>query len=339
MPSRVVVTGPWLLPGWDEALRAAGCDIVCGPPIDDAPATPLAETELAALCHDADAILVSTRERITDAVLDAAPRLRIVAKATIGVERIDIDAATRRGVVVVNSPAPENIIGLAEATVGLVVALAKRLLEKEARIRAGGWRDAATDGVVLAGRTVGIVGLGRVGAGVARRLAGWDVSLFASDPYIPAERFEALGVRPANLKELLSASDVVTLHVPLTDETRSMIGHRELENMRDGAMLVNTSRGPVLDEAAVADALLSGHLGAAALDVFVDEPLPPDSPLRRVPRDRLLLTPHSIGSSLASRGTGTKMAVQAILDALAGRVPDNVVNAEVVGVWRGRYSA
>lgn len=332
----MVVTGPWTLPDWDEELRSAGCEVICGPSIDEAPSSPLSEDELVRLCSGADAILVSTRERITPAVLDAAPALRIVAKATIGVERIDLDAATERGVLVVNSPAPENIIGLAEATVGLVVALAKRLIEKERRVRAGGWRDASTDGLVLAGRTLGIIGVGRVGEAVARRLRGWEMRVIGFDPYIPDDRFQAAGVERVERSELLREADVVTIHVPLTPETRGFMGRNELAQMRPGALLVNTSRGPVLDEVALVEALASGQIGGAALDVFAEEPLPAESPLREVSRHHLLLTPHSIGSSHASRGTGTRMAVSAILAALHGRVPENVVNPGVVARWLSR---
>lgn len=332
----MVVTGPWLLPGWDGDLRAAGCEVVCGPSIDEAPSSPLSEEELARLCSGADAILVSTRERITPAVLDAAPALRVVAKATIGVERIDRHAATDRGVLVVNSPAPENIIGLAEATVGLLVGLAKRLIEKESRVRTGGWRDHSTDGLVLAGHTLGIIGLGRVGSGVARRIQGWEMQVIGFDPYVADDRFHAAGVQRVERAELLRQADLVTIHVPLTPETRGFIGRDELALMRPGAYLVNTSRGQILDETALVEALASGHLGGAALDVFEKEPLPAESPLRGVSRERLLLTPHSIGSSHASRRTGTRMAVHAILAALDGRVPENVVNPEAVPRWLSR---
>lgn len=337
VPPRVVATGPWLETGWDAPLRAAGCSVVAGPSIDERPGDRLDESALRELCAGADAILVSSRDHLTGSAMDAAPRLRVVAKATIGVERIDLAGATERGVLVVNSPAPENFVGLAEATVGLIVALAKRLLAKETRIVSGGWRDASTDGLVLAGRTVGIVGLGRVGSRVARRLAGWEVDLIGYDPYIPAERFDDLGVHAVTWRELVERSDVLTLHVPLTAETRGMVSAAELARLPDGALLVNTSRGPVVDESAVAEALMGGSLGAAALDVFEEEPLPSDSPLRLVPRERLLLTPHSIGSSRASRASGTRMATSAILAALTGRVPQHVVNPEAVDRWRGRW--
>lgn len=335
----VVVTGPWSDPGWEAPLLDAGVRLVLGPSIDERPAAPIDEIALCDLVSDGDAVLVSSRERITARILDAAPSLRLVAKATIGVERIDVDAATARGILVVNSPAPENVVGLAEATVGLIVALAKQLLVKEQRIRDGGWRDATTDGVVLAEKTVGIIGLGRVGGGVARRLAGWDVQVLACDPYITPDRFTTVGARQVDLPTLLAEADVVTLHVPLTAETRGMIGDAALSSMRAGAFLVNTSRGPVLDQAAVARALQDGRLGGAALDVFEHEPLPADDPIRTVARDRLLLTPHAIGSSRGSRGTGTRMAIAAILDALAGRVPPNVLNPDAIRAWRGRFGS
>lgn len=289
------------------------------------------------MCAGADAVLVSSRERVTDTVLERASRLRIMAKATIGVERIDVGAATSRGILVVNSPAPENIIGVAEATVGLIVALAKGLLEKEARLRGGGWRDASTDGVLVAGKRIGLVGLGRVGAAVAQRLAGWGADLVAADPYIPDSRFRQVGVQRTHLSELLATSDVVTIHVPLTHETRGFIGEAQLASMGRNALLVNTSRGQVLDEASLVNALDTGRLAGAALDVFENEPLPPDSPLRTVRREVLILTPHSLGSSRASRGTGTRMAISAILAALNNEIPDHVVNPEVLTRWRERW--
>ena len=335
---RVVATGPWEIAGWDDDLRAGRCAVVTGPSIDQSPGATLGTEGVAALCRGADAILASTRDWITDDVLEAAPELRIVAKATIGVEKIDVQAATRRTVLVVNSPAPENFTGLAEATIGLIVALAKRLLEKEARLRGGAWRDAATDGTVLASRTIGIVGLGRVGSAVARRLRGWDVRVIASDPYLDHGLFEEVGAESVDLVTLLEQADAVTLHVPLTPQTDTMVGPPELARMRAGALLINTSRGRVIDENAVIAALERGSLGGAALDVFTDEPLPSSSPLRSVGRERLILTPHSIGSSLASRTTGTRMAVRAILATLAGSVPENVVNPEVVPAWSRRWA-
>ena len=337
-PPRVVATGPWDAPGWEAPLVDAGCDVVCGPSIDRDPVAALSEASLIELCRASDAILASTRDYITGAVLDAAPNLRLVAKATIGVEKIDVAAATARGVLVANSPAPENIIGLAEATVGLMVALAKGLLEKEDRLRRGRWRDHSTDGVVLAGRSIGIVGLGRVGSAVARRLAGWDATLVGYDPYVSDADFDTAGVTRMGLSQLLSTVDLMTLHVPLTDETRGMIGPAEFARLRRGAFLVNTSRGPVIDESAFIAALSKGHLAGAALDVFDEEPLPMTSPLRSIDRRSLVLTPHSIGSSWVSRGTGTGMAVHAILSALSGVVPSNVLNPEVTPEWRSRWT-
>ena len=337
-PPKVVATGPWDAPGWEAPLVHAGCDVLCGPSIDRDPAAALSEASLVDLCRNSDAILASTRDYITGAVLDAAPHLRLVAKATIGIEKIDVAAATARGVLVANSPAPENITGLAEATVGLIVALAKGLLEKEDRLRRGRWRDHSTDGVVLAGRSIGIVGLGRVGSAVARRLAGWDATLVGYDPYVNDAHFDNAGVTRMGLSQLLSTVDVVTLHVPLTDETRGMIGPAEFARLHRGAFLVNTSRGPVIDDSAFIAALSKGHLAGAALDVFEEEPLPMTSALRSIDRRSLILTPHSIGSSQGSRGTGTGMAVNAILSALRGVVPSNVLNPEVIPAWQGRWT-
>jgi len=182
---RVVASGPWDDdPGWQAALEEAGCEVLLGRSFDRFPGQPYSEDELIDLFSGADAVLVSTRERVTRRVLEACPRLRIVAKATIGVERIDLEAAGALGILVVNSPAPENFLGMAEATVGLILALAKRLIANQRRLREGRWKQTDSLGALLTGQTIGIVGLGRIGSNVARRLTGWDVRLLAADPYV-----------------------------------------------------------------------------------------------------------------------------------------------------------
>lgn len=336
---KVVATGPWEgLPGWQAPLEAAGCEVVLGRSFDSFPEQPYTEDELIELLQDADAAIVSTRERITTRLLANCPQLKVVAKTTIGIDNIDLVAATDSGVMVVNSPAPENYLGVAEATVGLMLALVKRLPANHRRLRENLWKDAANLGTLLAGQTVGILGLGRIGANVARRLSGWDARLLTADPYVDPAVALAVGAKMVPLDELVRESDVLTIHVALTRETRHIIGEEQLRTMKPSAYLVNTSRGGVVDEAALAWALQEGRIAGAALDVFESEPLPPENSLRRLDPDRVILTPHCIGNNLALRQTGTRMAVENVLRVLQGKHPENLKTPTVTEVWKERHA-
>ncbi len=337
---RVVAAGPWEDDaGWEAGLEDAGCEVVLGRSFERFPGQPYSEDELIDLFKDADAVLVSTREKVTRRVLEACPHLKIVAKATIGVERIDLGAAADLGILVVNSPAPENFLGMAEATIGLMVALAKRLIANQRHLREGRWKHAESLGTLLLGQTIGIVGLGRIGSNVARRLTGWGVRLLAADPYVEPARAFAVGAELVSLDDLTRASDVVTLHVVLTDETRHLMNEPRLRAMKPTAYLVNTSRGAVVDESALVKAIEEGWIAGAALDVFEDEPLPPESALRRLDPDRVILTPHAVGNNPSSHRTGTRMAVKNILRALRGELPEYIKNPAAIPRWRERFSA
>jgi D-3-phosphoglycerate dehydrogenase len=206
------------------------------------------------------------------------------------------------------------------------------------RLREGEWKRRDTLGSMIGGKTVGIVGLGRVGTNVARRLTGWGVEILAADPYVEPAQAYAVGASLVSLDELVREADFVTLHVVLTPETRHLIDEARLRAMKPSAYLINTSRGEAVDETALARALNEGWIAGAGLDVFEAEPLPPDSPLRRVAPDLLIMTPHSIGSSLASQQTGTRMAIENILRALRGEVPTFVKNPAVLERWRQRHA-
>jgi D-3-phosphoglycerate dehydrogenase / 2-oxoglutarate reductase len=335
---RVVATGPWDAPGWQAPLEKAGCEVVLGSSFDRYPGQAYSEPELIALLRDADAALVSTRERISRQILEASPRLKIVAKATIGVEKIDLEAAADLGILVVNSPAPENFLGVAEATVGLILALVKRLPTSQSILREGRWKQRSELGSLLRGKTIGIIGLGRVGSNVARRLTGWDLRLLAYDPYVEPAPAYAVGAELVSLDTLVQEADVITLHVVLTNETRHMINEARLRAMKPTAYLVNTSRGEAIDEAALAKAIEEGWISGAALDVFEDEPLPLESPLRRLDPERLILTPHCIGNNAGSQATGTRMAVENILSALRGDRPSYIKNPAALPRWRERWA-
>jgi phosphoglycerate dehydrogenase-like enzyme len=289
-------------------LERAGCDLVLG---KASWATPMGnnEAEMAALASGADALMgTSIRSSpISRRVLESSDRLRIVAKYTIGVDDVDVAAATDLGILVTHSPTESNWGAVAEGTIAMMLCLLKRLRERDAHLKSGGnWRDERLEGSYVGARSedgypgivIGLVGLGRIGSRVAKLLQPWNVRILACDPYVPAEKFAACGVQPAAYDTLLRTADVVSLHVTLTPETRHMFGAPQLALMRPTSVLLNTSRGYVVDEAALAAALAAGQIAAAGLDVFEDEPLAVDSPLRRL-GDRVLLSPHMISSNAA----------------------------------------
>ncbi|HZU17805.1 MAG TPA: NAD(P)-dependent oxidoreductase [Candidatus Dormibacteraeota bacterium] len=312
------------IPALGERLAAAGHRVVALP----ARGRPWSEEELRERLAPADVVVAMPPLSYPRALLEAAPRLRLVVSGVIGVDNIDVAAATELGIAVANCPTPENVIGMAEATVMLVVALLHELGPRQGALRAGGWRP-EVPGRLLWGRQVGLIGYGRIGRAVAERLQGWGVRVRFHDPYVA-------GSTP--LDELLASSDVVSLHVVLTERTRHLIGARELALMKPSAVLVNTARGGVVDEAALAEAIDSGRLAGAALDVFETEPLAPDNPLLGCDPERVILTPHCIGHNQETGPAGVAMAVEAVGRAMRGLAPANLVNPEVLPRWRARLA-
>jgi D-3-phosphoglycerate dehydrogenase / 2-oxoglutarate reductase len=333
---RILATGPSGPVEELEALRAAGHEVAIGRPLDMAGRRAYTEAELAEACRNADVVLASHLETISEAVLEAAPRLRLVIVPFIGTDKIDIPAASRLGILVANSPTPENFVAVAEATVGVTLMLLKRIKHNEAKLRRGEWAKREDRGDFLFGKTVGLIGLGRIGTHVSRRLAGWDVRLLASDPYVPAERAAKLGVTLVDLATLLAESDIVSLHCTLSEETRQIIAEKELRRMKPTALLINTARGEVVDEEAVARALTEGWIAGAAVDAFAKEPLPTDHCYRTVDPERLILTPHNIAHSEAGRRANLRLALDQILAVARGEAPEHAVNPDAVPRWRGK---
>jgi phosphoglycerate dehydrogenase-like enzyme len=332
----VIATGPSGPPEELEPLRAAGHEVVVGRPLDAPGRAAYSEAELIEACRVADVVLASHLERITPAVMEHAEHLGLVIVPFIGVDKIDVPAATRLGVLVANSPTPENFIAVAEATIGLLLMLLKRVKRGERRLRRGEWARREDRGDFLFGKTVGIVGLGRIGTHVARRLAGWDVRLIASDPYVPAARAASVGVTLVDLPTLLAEADVVTVHATLTEETRGLIGEKALRAMKPTAILLNTARGELVDEASVARAVEECWIAGAAVDAFAREPLPDLHPYRTVDPERLILTPHNIGHSEAGRRANLNLALEQILAVGRGEPPAHVLNPEALPKWRMR---
>lgn len=262
-----------------------------------------------------DALIVRSRTRVTAEILDAAERLRLVARAGIGIDNIDVEAASRRGVLVINAP-EGNVRSTAEHTIGLLFALARRVISADASVRAGRWK-AGYEGAQIAGKRLGVVGVGKVGRQVASLAGALGMEVVASDPYLGPDEWTRVPVQPLPLQQLLSTSDFVTLHVPLVQETDGLIGARELAFMKPGGYLVNCARGGLVDEAALVKALDAGHLAGAALDVFEEEPLPAGSPLLSAPN--LILTPHVAASTREAQIQVSREVAEQVLDFFEGR--------------------
>ena len=270
---------------------------------------------LLATLPTSDALIVRSRTRVTSDLLDRAGRLRLVARAGIGVDNIDVEAASRRGVLVINAP-QGNVRSTAEHTVGLIFALARLVVAADAAVRNGRWKS-GYEGTQIAGKRLGIVGMGKVGRQVASMARGLDMEVVAFDPYLSAEDWRDLFVQQLDLETLLVTSDFVTVHVPMMEGTRGLIGSRELAGMKQGSYLINCARGGIVDEAPLIDVLSGGHLAGAALDVFLDEPVPAGSPLLTAPN--LILTPHVAASTREAQvQVSTEVAAQ-VLDFFDGR--------------------
>lgn len=275
-----------------------------------------------------DALVVRSQTRVDAELLQAgAPRLGVVGVASVGIDRIDVDAATRAGVMIVNAPTG-NTIAAAEHTMALMLALLRRVPEADASVRRGEWERGRYTGRELRGKVLGIIGLGKIGKAVARRAAAFEMRVLANDPYLTEEQASEAGAKLVGLAELLHRSDVITVHTPLNAETRGLLSRARLEATKPGAFVLNVARGGILDERALADALASGHVAGAAVDVYSAEPMAPDNPLRDAPN--LVLTPH-LGASTAEAQdrVGLEMAEQLVM-ALAGVTPPYAVNAPAV---------
>ena len=331
---KILASGPSGPPEDLDPLRAAGHEVVIGRPLDTAGRRAYTESELVAACHGVEAMLASHLDLVSAPVLEGARSLRFVIVPFIGTDKIDVAAATRAGVLVANSPTPENFVAVAEATVALALMLQKRIKHNEARLRRGEWAQRGDRGEFLFGKTVGLVGLGRVGTHVARRLVNWDVRLLACDPYVAPDHARRLDVTLVDLATLLAEADVVSLHCTLTEETRALIGEKELRRMKPSAVLINTARGEVMDEEAVARAIEERWIAGAAIDAFVKEPLPANSPLRTADPERVILTPHNVAHSEAGRRANLTLALDQLLAVGRGEVPAHVVNRDAIPRWR-----
>jgi D-3-phosphoglycerate dehydrogenase len=277
---------------------------------------------LPAALADADALVVRSAVQVDDALMEHAPKLRVVGRAGVGVDNIDADAATRRGIVVMNTPGA-NAVAVAELTIGLMLALARKVPAANSSMHAGKWEKKNLQGAELRGKTLGILGLGRIGLEVARRARGFGLEIIGSDPFVSAAIARENGIKLVTLDELIAGSDYITLHVGLTPQTAGVINAKNIAAMKKGVRIINCARGELVDDAALAAALKSGQVAGAALDVFVFEP-PKDPPYAGL--DNVILTPHIAGSTAeAQEAVGIQIASQ-VREYLKLGVVQNAVN-------------
>jgi D-3-phosphoglycerate dehydrogenase len=285
------------------------------------------ESPLEDIVGQYDAIVVRSATKLTAEVIDRATNLKVIGRAGVGVDNVDVEAATRRGIVVANAP-ESTVVSAAEHTVGLLVALARNIPQAHAALKQGRWERKTYGGVELAGKTLGVLGFGRIGQQVARRALGLGMRVVAYDPYVAAERFRELGAeRVETPEEVYGAAEFITLHLPLTDETRKSIDADAFARMRDGVRLVNAARGQLVDEDALLDALRSGKVAGAALDVFSSEPY--SGPLLEL--DSVVVTPHLAASTDEAQDRAGVIVAEQVAAALEGGLVTNAVNIPAIG--------
>ncbi len=273
-----------------------------------------------------DALIVRSATKVTAEVIGAATSLKVIGRAGVGVDNVDVDAATRRGIVVANAP-ESNIVSAAEHTIALLLALARNIPQAHAALVDGRWERSKWGGVELADKVLGVLGFGRIGRQVARRALALQMKVLAYDPFVSSERFRELGVESGTFDEVLAGADFLTLHLPLTDETRGSIDADAIAHMRDGVRIVNAARGELLDEEALIAALESGKVAGAAIDVFAREPY--DGPLLAAPN--VVVTPHLAASTEEAQDRAGVIVAEQVAAALEGGVVTNAVNIPSVG--------
>ena len=311
---RILVSDPIAADGV-ERLRAAGEVEV---------STGLTPEALKLKVADIDALVVRSETKVTAEILGAAPRLRVVGRAGVGVDNIDLEAATRHGVLVINAPTG-NTIAAAEHTVGMMLAMVRNIARADGSMHQGRWDRKAFMGIELRHRTLGLFGLGKIGFEVARIASqGLQMRVIATDPLVTQERAEQAGATLVDFDTLLAESDILSVHVPVNDKTRGIIGAAELARMKAGARLINVARGGIIDEQALADAVTDGHIAGAAIDVYTKEPPAADNPLLGVAQ--LVLTPHLGASTTEAQDKVATDVADQIVHYLAGGTPGMAVN-------------
>jgi D-3-phosphoglycerate dehydrogenase len=284
-------------------------------------------SDLAAAIGQYDGIVIRSATKLTADLIERGERLKVIGRAGVGIDNVDVDAATRRGIVVANAP-ESTVISAAEHTIGLLVALSRNIPQAHAALKQGRWERKTYGGIELADKTLGVLGFGRIGQQVARRAAGLGMRVVAYDPFVSPDRFRELGVeRVATPDEVYAAAEFLTLHLPLTDETRRSLDAGAIGRMRDGVRIVNAARGDLVDEEALLEGLQSGKVAGAALDVFSSEPY--SGPLLEL--DSVVVTPHLAASTEEAQDRAGVIVAEQVAAALEGGLVTNAVNIPVIG--------
>lgn len=329
----VFISNDWISSMLAEWLKGLDVNLIQAPAPKMPPPITYPEDQWKTLFGNTDVIVVSPVSVCSRAIMEYAPKLKAVMSPVIGVESIDVDAATELGIVVGHGATPENFLGIAESTVMFMTTLSLDLHFKEQNLRNNDPRPMNLKARSIRGKKIGLVGMGRIARGVVDRLAGWECEIQYFDPYVPQSKAPA-GTTAVDLDTLLRTSDIVSLHVIVTDETKHMIGERELRLMKPTAYLVNTARGAALDEAAIYRILKEEVIAGAALDAFEVEPLPADSPLREL--KNVILTPHMAGHTQEVMASLPVAMLENIRRVLRGEPPLYVKNPDVLPKWRER---
>jgi len=315
-------------------LERAGCKVILGRPMGEYPG--YSEAEMIHLAEEVDALMGASRDPYAHTVMAKSKRLQVISKYGIGVEKIDLKAANEYGVLICNTPIEEDVEAVAEHTITLMLALVKRLKKVEAHLREGGWRDFSIEPQDLWGQTVGIIGMGRIGKAVAERLQNWGVKLLFYDPFVEMSSLKTKGIEKTTLDALLRQSDIVSLHVVAKPETYHLLDREKLRVMKLTAYIINTSRGEVIEENALVEALEGGWIAGAGIDVFEKEPVTPKNPLFSF--EQVILTPHAAGWTPRSKRKISEKAVENCLSVLKGEIPSFLVNREALPQWRQRFA-
>lgn len=316
-----------------DYLREMGCELIIGPHVSRSQEG-YTEEELIRWGNEVDAIIGMSREKLTKRVLAGAGRLKVICKYGMGVDHIDVKTATDKGILVTNAPVHNQSV--AEFAIAAMLAVYKKIPRNERYIKAGGWRDDSATGADLLGKTVGLLGLGAIGKQVAKRLQGWDVNLIAHDPYISREAAADLGVELVDKAALLKNADILSLHVPLNEQTAGIVAKTELALMKPSAILINTSRAKVVEQAALIDALASGQIAGAGIDVWESEPVDPANPLLSM--ENVIVSPHVAGFTFEALQRIARQAAKNCVQALNGEKPDFVVNPDALTLWQIRVA-
>ncbi|MCC7562263.1 MAG: phosphoglycerate dehydrogenase [Methanobrevibacter arboriphilus] len=288
--------------------------------------TDITPEELLNTISEYEAIIVRSRTKVTREVIEKADKLKIIARAGVGVDNVDIEAATEKGIMVVNAPESTSIT-VAEHTMGMMLTAARKIAIADKSVKEDKWEKSRFMGVELRNKTLGVVGMGRIGSQVVSRCKAFEMDVIVYDPYLPKEVAKQMGVELADLETVLKVSDFITIHVPLTPETKHLISKKELEIMKDDAFIVNCARGGIIDEDALYDALSNDKIGGAALDVYEEEP-PKGSKLLSL--DNLVATPHIAASTREAQRDAAIIVANEVIEVLKGGAPKNVLNMPVV---------